>query len=95
MTDLAKTSWTVDPVHSEVQFKVKHLTISNIAGNFTAFEGNFESENEDFAGSKVHFKISTSSVTAKNIERHQHLISDAFFNSAQFPEIIFDGLVEK
>ena len=43
-----KTKWLIDPTHSEVHFKVKHLVISTVSGTFKTFDGSLESENEDF-----------------------------------------------
>lgn len=73
MTNVANTIWTIDPIHSVVQFKVKHLAISNITGNFNVFNGNFQTENEDFNGANVHFEIDTNSVNTNNGERDNHL----------------------
>lgn len=48
-----KTTWAVDPTHSEVQFKVKHLVISTVTGFFRSFEGSVNTESEDFDGAEV------------------------------------------
>lgn len=95
MTNLANIVWTIDPVHSVVQFKVKHLAISNVTGNFNIFNGNFQAENEDFNGANVHFEIDTNSVNTNNGERDNHLKSDAFFDSERFPKILFDGTLQE
>jgi polyisoprenoid-binding protein YceI len=49
------TKWVLDPMHSEVQFKVKHLVISTVTGFFKTFEGSFETESEDFTGARSVF----------------------------------------
>lgn len=93
MKENIQALWMVDPVHSEVQFKVKHLAISNITGSFTAFKGSLATDNGNFDNAHVNFEIDTESVSTKNVERDQHLKSDAFFNSAKFPKIIFSGFL--
>ena len=95
MTNLVNNVWTIDPVHSIVQFKVKHLAISNVTGNFKSFKGEFQTDNEDFNGAIIHFEIDTNSVSTNNKERDNHLKSDAFFDCEKFPKILFEGSLRK
>lgn len=88
---MAITKWTVDPMHSEVQFKVRHLMITNVTGSFQHFEGEIETEEDDFTKGKVVFTIKTNSVDTANDQRDEHLRSADFFNSSEFPEIKFEG----
>jgi polyisoprenoid-binding protein YceI len=89
--DSQKTHWTIDPNHSEVQFKVKHLAISNVSGTFKLFTGNVQVENENFNNALIHFEIDTNSVDTNNAERDNHLKSPVFFDTENFPKILFEG----
>lgn len=93
---LVKTIWAVDPTHSEVQFKVKHLVISTVTGFFRTFEGTLESENEDFDGANVSFKLDVNSIDTNQSDRDGHLKSDDFFAAEKYPSINFtNGLLSK
>ncbi|MBS1664036.1 MAG: polyisoprenoid-binding protein [Bacteroidetes bacterium] len=83
------TKWVLDPSHSEVQFKVKHMMISNISGEFTKFNADLETEGDDFMTAKVTFTADIDSISTKNEQRDGHLKSDDFFNAAQFPQLKF------
>jgi polyisoprenoid-binding protein YceI len=87
---MASTKWVLDPTHSEVTFKVKHLMISTVTGNFKIFEGTVETEPEEFSKvKKLEFKADVKSVNTNNEERDNHLRSDDFFASEHHPEIRF------
>ncbi len=90
-----QTKWVVDPGHSVVQFKVKHLAISNITGIFTLFKGDVQSKHDDFNDSEIRFEIDPNSVFTNNDERDKHLKSEIFFDTQKFPKITFDGLLHK
>jgi len=87
---MASTKWAIDPIHSEVTFKVKHLMISTVTGNFKIFEGTAETESEEFSkGKNLKFKADVKSVNTNNEDRDDHLRSDDFFAIEQHPEIRF------
>jgi len=87
---MASTKWVIDPTHSEITFKVKHLMISTVTGNFKIFEGTVETETEEFSKVKnLEFKAEVKSVNTNNEDRDNHLRSDDFFASEQHPEIRF------
>jgi polyisoprenoid-binding protein YceI len=88
---MAKQTWNIDPTHSEIQFKVKHLVISTVTGNFNQFEGGLETENEDFTGASIRFSADVASISTNNEQRDQHLQSDDFFNAAQYPKLTFES----
>ncbi len=88
---MASTTWALDPTHSEIQFKVKHMMISTVSGEFTRFDASIETEGDDFAAAKVSFSADVNSVTTKNEQRDGHLKSEDFFDVAQFPEIRFES----
>lgn len=85
----SKTTWAIDPTHSEVQFKVKHLVISTVTGSFKQFEGTVESETENFEGASVKFSADIASIETNMEQRDQHLKSGDFFDAEKFPKISF------
>ena len=84
-------TWTIDPTHSEIQFKVKHLVISTVTGNFNSFDGSLQTENDSFEGAKVSFKADINSIDTNNEQRDAHLKSDDFFNAEAYPEMTFES----
>src|SRR5690606_15095470 len=94
---MAVTKWVLDPAHTEVTFKVRHLMIANVTGNFKNFNSQAETNDDDFSDAKVIFTIETASVATDNEQRDAHLKSDDFFNAEKYPEIKFEstGLKKK
>lgn len=86
------TKWTIDPAHSEVTFKVKHMMISTVSGNFKVFEGEAASETDDFKKVKnIRFAADVKSVNTNNEQRDEHLRSDDFFAADEYPQIVFEA----
>lgn len=86
------TKWSLDPTHSEIIFKVKHLMISTVTGNFNKFNLNVETENEDFnKAGKIEFTADIDSINTNNEQRDNHLKSADFFNIEKNPQIHFSG----
>jgi polyisoprenoid-binding protein YceI len=83
------TKWALDPMHSEVQFKVKHLVISTVSGFFKSFEGSLTTENDDFEGASIDFSLDVNSIDTTQTQRDEHLKSADFFDAEQFPHISF------
>jgi polyisoprenoid-binding protein YceI len=83
--------WSIDPQHSEIRFKVKHLMISNVTGQFSRFDGLVETEGEDFTSAKLKFTADISSISTGNEQRDAHLRSGDFFDAENHPQIIFEG----
>ena len=82
--------WTIDPSHSEVQFKVKHLMISTVTGDFSAYEGSIETVSEDtFEGAKATFSADIASISTGNEQRDGHLKSADFFDAENHPKLTF------
>lgn len=86
---MSTTKWILDPSHSELLFKVKHLMISNVKGEFKTFEA--EVNGEDFTTSKVTVKIDANSIFTNNTDRDNHLKSADFFDTEQFPTLTFES----
>jgi len=87
--EAVKTKWLIDPTHSEVHFKVKHLVISTVSGTFKTFDGSLESENEDFQDSSIEFTLDVNSIDTNQEQRDVHLKSADFFDVEKFPKISF------
>jgi polyisoprenoid-binding protein YceI len=83
------TTWLIDPMHSEVQFKVKHLVISTVTGAFNSFAGSAQTEGDDFQNAQVEVSLDVDSVNTSQDARDQHLRGEDFFDAAQFPTITF------
>jgi polyisoprenoid-binding protein YceI len=88
---MSTTKWSIDPSHSEVYFKAKHLMITNVTGSFGKFESEIETDSEDFTQSKIKFKIHVDSINTAMEMRDNHLKSDDFFNVQKFPFITFNS----
>lgn len=90
-------TWKIDASHSEIEFKVKHLMITNVNGFFTDYDATVEASSDDFADAKISFEAKVDSINTKNEQRDGHLKSDDFFNAAEFPVIKFvsTGIVKK
>jgi polyisoprenoid-binding protein YceI len=83
------TKWAIDPSHSEIQFKVKHLMISTVTGSFKEFGAEVELEGDDLSNAQVSFWANTASVDTNSADRDKHLRSADFFDSEKFPKLSF------
>lgn len=92
---MTKVKWTLDPNHSDIQLKVKHLAIANVTGRFKTFSGSVQSDNEQFEHAAVQVELMADSLDTNNAERDKHLRSDLFLNAGKFPVITFTGKVAK
>lgn len=88
---MSTTKWAIDPTHSEIGFKVKHMMFTNVSGKFSKFDATIEAEDNDFENAKIEFTGAIDSVTTGNADRDTHLLSPDFFDAAQFPEIKFSA----
>jgi polyisoprenoid-binding protein YceI len=82
------TTWKIDPTHSEVKFKVKHLVVSTVTGHFNNYVATAETPG-DFSDAKIAFEADVDSIDTKNAQRDGHLKSPDFFDAAQFPKLTF------
>ena len=86
------TKWVVDPVHSEIQFKVKHLMITTVTGYFRKFNVEVETEGDDFTkASRIVVTADIDSIDTNNAQRDTHLKSPDFFDAGQYSELKFEG----
>ncbi len=81
------TKWVIDSAHSEITFKVKHLMISNVKGEFKTFQATIDGE--DFINSRISVNIDAGSISTNNNDRDNHLKSGDFFEVEKYPEITF------
>jgi polyisoprenoid-binding protein YceI len=86
---MATTKWVLDPTHSDVEFKVKHLMISTVTGHFSSFLADVSTEEEDFTKSKVTFTVDAASISTNNEQRDGHIKGPDFFDVANHPQIKF------
>ncbi len=87
---MSATKWIVDPTHSEVQFKIKHLVISTVTGSFNKFEGNaLTKAEEDFENADIDFSIDVDSIHTNQAQRDEHLRNSDFFEANTYPKINF------
>jgi polyisoprenoid-binding protein YceI len=91
------TTWNLDGMHSEIGFKVKHMMITNVSGNFGTFNASAETEGDDFSSAKFVFSAEIDSINTGVSDRDGHLKSDDFFNASAYPQMIFKstGVIKK
>ena len=93
---MATTKWALDPTHSELQFKVKHLMITTVTGNLKSFSADITSEGEGFTNANINFSGEISSLDTGNTDRDNHLKSVDFFDAEAHPTMNFTSTtVEK
>jgi polyisoprenoid-binding protein YceI len=83
------TPWGIDPDHSNVGFKVRHMMVSNVRGDFGKFTGVVEIDDKDLSQSKVEVTIDTASISTGVAKRDAHLKSADFFDVAKYPTMTF------
>ena len=84
--------WKIDPAHSEIQFKVKHLMITTVTGYFKTFDLEVETETDDFnTAKKIESIADIDSIDTNNAQRDTHLKSNDFFNVEDHPQLKFVG----
>lgn len=89
-------TYKIDAAHSEISFKVKHLMISNVTGNFGKFDATVTGEKEDFTDATISFEADVDSINTGNEQRDGHLKSEDFFAADKFPKLTFvSNKVEK
>jgi polyisoprenoid-binding protein YceI len=90
-TEIKLMQGVIDSAHTKIQFKVKHLMISNVMGSFKEFEGKASMIENDFTTTKVNVVIKTASIDTEAPDRDAHLKSPDFFDAEKYPDIVFEG----
>jgi polyisoprenoid-binding protein YceI len=85
------TTWSIDPVHSIAEFKVKHMMISSVKGHFSKINGSLTIDESDHANSRVEASIETASIETRDGQRDGHLKSEDFFHVEKFPTLSFQS----
>ncbi|MBB2146216.1 polyisoprenoid-binding protein [Pedobacter sp. LMG 31464] len=89
IASFAQTKWTVDPMHSFVNFSVKHMGISFVDGSFKKFDGTITAAKTDLTDATINFTIDVASINTSVEMRDNHLKSDDFFNAEKYPAMTF------
>lgn len=84
-------TYKIDPMHSEVSFKIKHLMISTVTGNFNTFDASFDANNDDLSDAKFSFEADIDSISTNNEQRDGHLKSADFFDAEVHPKMRFSS----
>lgn len=86
---IATSTWNLDPVHSVAEFKVKHMMISNVKGQFANVTGVLTLDESDPTNSTIEASIEAASVNTRDAQRDTHLKSEDFFHAERFPKLSF------
>ena len=83
------SQWKIDPVHSQVSFKVRHLVVSTVTGHFGVFDAVIDTAADDFSDARISFEADAASISTKNDQRDGHLRSADFFDAEKYPKLTF------
>ena len=86
---MTTTKWAIDPTHSEIGFKVKHMMFTNVSGKFTKFDATVTTQGDDFDTALFEFSGEIDSIDTGNTDRDGHLKSADFFDAEKFPALTF------
>jgi polyisoprenoid-binding protein YceI len=94
--EVTTAAWNIDPAHSSAQFKVKHMMISNVKGEFAGIKGSLQLDNGDVTNSRIEATIDVATIDTRDAQRDTHLKSADFFDVAKFPTLTFkSGRISK
>lgn len=88
---MSKIKWALDIAHSQLQFKVRHMMLTTVTGDFREFSADVETDGEDFSTAKISVSAAIASVSTGSEQRDTHLKSDDFFNAEKYPNLAFTG----
>ncbi len=88
---MSTTTWALEPSHSEITFKVRHMMISNVSGQFKKFESKVETEGDDLTTADITFSADIDSISTNNEQRDGHLKSPDFFDAATYTQLVFES----
>ena len=86
---MATTKWAIDPTHSEIGFKVKHMMFTNVSGKFGTYEATIATEDDNFENAAIEFSADINSINTNNADRDNHLKSADFFDAENHPKLTF------
>jgi polyisoprenoid-binding protein YceI len=86
---MATTKWAIDPTHSEIGFKVKHMMFTNVSGKFLTYDATITTEGDDFENAAIEFSGDIASIDTANADRDAHLKSGDFFDAENHPKLTF------
>ncbi len=86
---MSTTKWAIDPTHSEIGFKVKHMMFSNVSGKFDSFTAEATTDGDNFENAQFNFSADVSSVNTGNADRDNHLKTADFFGTDEHGKIAF------
>lgn len=86
---MATTKWVLDPTHSQLGFKIKHLMITNVSGSFKNFKAEVETHGADFSTAQINLTADMESISTNNDQRDAHLRNADFFEVEKHPELKF------
>ena len=86
---VATTTWNIDPVHSHAEFKVRHMMISNVKGQFKGITGTLKRDGSDLTKSAAEISIEAATLNTGDAQRDGHLKSADFFDVEKFPTLTF------
>src|ERR1700761_3017748 len=86
---IAPSTWTVDKAHSKLAFTITHMGISDVEGQFKAFDATITAPGEDFSNATIDFTADANSLSTDNDARDKHVKSDAFLDVAKFSTVTF------
>ena len=86
---MATEKWVIDPAHSEIRFKVKHMMFTNVSGSFEKFDASVETDGDNFEDAKIQFTGEAGSLITGNADRDKHLLSPDFFDVEKYPNLTF------
>lgn len=84
-------NYKIDPLHSDVAFRIKHLMISNVNGFFGEFDATMESNTDDFSDAKIWFQANVNTISTNITDRDNHLKGPDFFDVDNFPHLTFES----
>ena len=88
-SQVSTTTWNIDPAHSVAEFKVKHMMISNVKGQFAKVSGKLTLDESELTNSRIEALIESASIETRDAQRDAHLKSPDFFDVEKFPTLSF------
>lgn len=88
-------TWNIDASHTNVNFTVDYMVVSELEGTFKKYDAKVTSSNADFSDIKIDFTIDVNSINTENEMRDKHLMSDDFFNTEKYPQMVFKSVSMK